>query len=533
MKIPSTMATQHPDSATKLVRVGEEVDEALSCLKQSEDGIGCDEYLIDYMGKLTPYHQIGQIIRAMGKQLDNTPGKDVFLTPRMVSSFRDEPFRQIMTLNAVMEGMYESTKIYGEPGVREMIHAMTTIDELRRTRDRARSILRMLQKDLKFAENSDIQVIPLFEGMPELLSMRNILPKFTREVGGQRIFLGKSETALVYGHAATSLAFKIALADMGAAGETVNTLYHPIFGGGCLPFRGHITLDNIDNVLSEYKGVKTYTVQSGMRYDHGRDKTRRLVEKIRSGTGATEFPVIESHDRDLLIKSIAIFARNYLEELLEIADRVIDAAALVPNQRERLLESSDVAYYQYIRNIEAFLPFCRNTDTRNKISRLNHGKLLGLPRSIRFTAALYSVGLPPEFLGTGSGLVEIGQKLGQAWLDRLTDEVFPSLREDISFASRFLGDTSANEPFMTDKIRTGIDALREMVHFAEPESSYISLSRVALSCLRDFWSGKNTMPERFAIMLSDGSVSEYVNPSIRENLSKLILDMGLMRGSLG
>jgi hypothetical protein len=34
-------------------------------------------------------------------------------------------------------------------------------------------------------------------------------------------------------------------------------------------------------------------------------------------------------------------------------------------------------------------------------------------------------------------------------------------------------------------------------------------------------------------MLSDGSVSEYVNPSIRENLSKLILDMGLMRGSLG
>jgi phosphoenolpyruvate carboxylase len=320
---------------------------------------------------------------------------------------------------------------------------------------------------------------------------------------------------------------------LGVAEETVGTVYYPIFGGGSLPFRGHITLDNIDNVLSEYKGVKTYTVQSGMRYDHGRDKTRHLVEKIRSGTAAAEFPEMESDDRDLILKSTAILARNYLEELLEISDRVIDAAALVPNQRERLLESSDVAYYQSIRNIEAFLPFCQNADIRNKISRLNHRKLLGLPRSIRFTAALYSVGLPPELLGMGNGLVEIGKKLGQAWLDRLTDEVFPSLREDISFASRFLGDISVDEPFMTEKIRAGITALREMVHFAEPESSYISLSRVALSCLRDFWSGKNTMPERFAIMLSDGSVSEYVNPSIRENLSKLILDMGLMRGSLG
>jgi phosphoenolpyruvate carboxylase len=527
------MATQHPDSATRLVRVSEEVDEALHCLKQSDDGLGCDEYLIDYMGKLTPYHQIGQIIRTMSRDADEIPGKDVFLTPRMVSSFRDEPFRQIMTLSAVMEGIYESSQIYGEPGVREMVHAMTTINELRRTRDRARSILKMLQRDLKFAEGSDIQVIPLFEGVPELLSLESILPKFTEELGGQRLFLGKSETSLVYGHAATSLAFKIALADIGSTAKNLGISYYPIFGGGCLPFRGHVTLENIEKVLVEYRGMRTYTIQSAMRYDHGQEKTRRLVEKIHSGIGGKDFLEFGKEDRDLIVKSIVIFAKNYLEELLEIADRVIEVATLVPNQRERLLESTDVAYYQAIRNIDEFLPFCSDPETRNQVSRLDHKKLLSLPRSIRFTAALYTVGLPPELLGMGSALKEIGEKLGQAWLDRLLDEVFPSLRGDLIFASRFLRDDLAEDPFMTKRIRAGLGILKDLVEFKEPESSYVSLCRVAVSCLRDFWSGKNTMPERFAIMLSDGSVSEYVNDSIKDNLSKLILDMGRMRGSLG
>jgi len=133
----------------------------------------------------------------------------------------------------------------------------------------------------------------------------------------------------------------------------------------------------------------------------------------------------------------------------------------------------------------------------------------------------------------GAALKEIREKLGQAWLDRLLDEVFPSLRGDLTFASRFLREDSAEDLFMTRRIRAGLRALRDLVEFKEPEGSYISLCRVAVQCLRDFWSGKNTMPERFAIMLSDGSVSEYVNASIKENLSKLILDMGRMRGSLG
>jgi phosphoenolpyruvate carboxylase len=135
------------------------------------------------MSKLTPYHQIGQIIKLLEKETELIPGKDVFITPRMVSSFKNESFRQLMTLVAVFESIHESTKFYSEPGIREMVHAMTTIEELKQSQNRARSILRLLSREIKFAEGSDIQIIPLFEGVPELLSIKSILPQLAKELG--------------------------------------------------------------------------------------------------------------------------------------------------------------------------------------------------------------------------------------------------------------------------------------------------------------------------------------------------------------
>ena len=533
VKIPCTMATQHPDSATRVVSVSEEVEEAVQCLKHQDQGLACDEYLVDYMGKLTPYHQIGQIIKALNKETDLVPGVDSFITPRMVSSFQDEPFRQLMTLTAVMEGIYNSSQTYGEPGITEMVHAMTTVRELRDTRDRAKSILSMLAKDLKLSASNDIQIIPLFEGVPELLSMNQMIPELTKELGSQRLFLGKSETALVYGHPASSLACKLALADIHILEIALGTPFYPIFGGGALPFRGNICLENSDHFLLEFRGVKTYTIQSGMRYDHGPVETRTLVEKVKAAIGHNEYLEFSAEDRDLIVQSIAIFAEHYIQELLEIVDKVLKVATLIPNQRERLLESTDISYYQTVRNLKSFLPFCKDPETRNRLSRLESEKLLNLPRVIRFTAALYTLGLPPEFIGTGNALKEIGDRLGQAWLDRLLDEITPSLRHDLAFASKFLSIESSENLVVTERISGGLKFLRETLDFEEPEASYSALSRTATNCIRDFWEGKNMMPQQFAIVLENGTVSEYLNPSIQENMGKLVLDMGKIRGSLG
>ncbi|RLG83889.1 MAG: phosphoenolpyruvate carboxylase, partial [Thermoprotei archaeon] len=57
------MATQHPDSASRYVPVQEEVEEAINYFLDGwAEGLNYDEYKVDYEGKLTPYHQVSQIV---------------------------------------------------------------------------------------------------------------------------------------------------------------------------------------------------------------------------------------------------------------------------------------------------------------------------------------------------------------------------------------------------------------------------------------------------------------------------------------
>lgn len=533
MKVPSTMATQHPDSANKRVLVAEEVDEAILSFRKSNDGLGCDEYLVDYLSKLTPYHQIGQIIRKISEETDLIPGKDVFLTPRLVSSFEEEPFRQLMTLTAIMEGFYHSMKIYGEQGVREIVHAMTSVEELRRCKERAENLLSVIGKELHMLKEGELQIIPLFEGLPELLSLREILPEFIKQVGGSRVFLGKSETALLYGHPASVLALKIALADCHEVEQKLGIELFPLFGGGSLPFRGHITLENSDNFLREYRGTKTYTIQSGMRYDHGAEKTKKLVEKIKAAVEQGGFQELREDERRKILETISIFAKNYLQELSEIVEVVGRVAELVPEQRERLLKSTDVRYYQNLRDIGSYLRLCPDQAVRREIQNIDSNKFVNLPRAITFTSATYTCGLPPEFIGTGNALREIKERMGSQWLERLLEDIFPSLESDLVFASKFLNLEENQNILLTKRIKENFDFLESMVEFEEPDNSYIILSRTANSYLKDLWEGRGTMPQRFALLLYSDYVTEYLNESVNENLAKLMLDMGKIRKSLG
>jgi phosphoenolpyruvate carboxylase len=51
-RAPTLMATQHPDS-TRMITTSQEVEEAIEAISLFR----CDEIMVDYEGKLTPYHQ--------------------------------------------------------------------------------------------------------------------------------------------------------------------------------------------------------------------------------------------------------------------------------------------------------------------------------------------------------------------------------------------------------------------------------------------------------------------------------------------
>ncbi|RJS74718.1 phosphoenolpyruvate carboxylase [Candidatus Bathyarchaeota archaeon] len=533
-KIPVAMATQHADSAVKHVSVKEEIDEAVLSFKQ--DGFNCDEYLVDYMGKLTPYHQIGQIVQKIHDETDFIPGKDIFVTPRMVSSFEEEPFRQIMTTAAIIEGIKYCMDYFGVQGIREVIQAaVTTTEELRNCKIRSEDLLRVVGKHLKMnTKDMEIRIIPLFGGIAEHLSMEQVLSLFVKEVGVKeyaRVFIGKSEAALLYGHMASALSCKVAIAGCKRAEEEHDMKIYPILGCGALPFRGHMTLENADNFLREYQGVHTFTIQSGLRYDHGADETRALIGKMREAVGRPA-PVYDAEQLKEIERMIFIFAKNYLLELSEIAEKISVIAEYIPDQRERLLNVEEVAYYRELRNVESILRLCPDKDVKRSIMGYAYTAFHRPPRWVKFVASTYTCGLPPEFIGLGTALKEIKDTIGEKAVDRLLDEIYPSLRVDVKFASRFLDRNLDSNILLTKRLLKSIDELENFLELDEPDGSYLILSRLASSYIKEILTGETSKAKRLAILIDKETVAEYLNGVSRENLSKMILDLGRIRKSL-
>ena len=533
-KIPVAMATQHADSATRHVLIQEEPDEAISCFKT--DGFNCDEYLVDYMGKLTPYHQVGQIIRKIRGETDFVPGRHVFVTPRMVSSFKEEPFRQLMTILAIIEGIHYCRQHFKEQGIIEVVQAVTaTTEEIKKCKNRCESLLALVGKHLRMpTDDMGLRIIPLFGGIAEHLSIEQILPLFLEDVNIKdyaRVFIGKSEPSLLYGHPASVLSTKIAISSCHKVETQRDIKIFPIFGGGALPFRGHITLENADNFLDEYRGVHTYTIQSGLRYDHGPDKTRALIEKMRAAVRKEPLE-FDAEQLENMERMMFIFAKNYMVELSEIAEKVFTIADYIPEQRDRILNVEEVAYYRELRNVESILKLCPDKEIKRSILGYASTTFRKPPRWMKFVAATYSCGLPPEFIGTGSALEEINGAMGKEYVETFLTDIYPSFKADIKFASRFLDKDPKHNLLLTHRLMRSIEALESFVEFAEPDNSYIILSRVATSYIKDMLLGKISKAKKLALVVSGGDVAEYLDGKNQENLSRLIRDLGKIRGSL-
>ena len=78
-------------------------------------------------------------------------------------------------------------------------------------------------------------------------------------------------------------------------------------------------------------------------------------------------------------------------------------------------------------DISGIVNLCRS-DIGKELQASMPAEDLHLPQAIKFTGALYSIGLPPEFIGTGTALKEAREKLGEEAYERLLTKYFPSLR---------------------------------------------------------------------------------------------------------
>ncbi len=440
MKIPSCMSTQHPDNASapffaaSSILAGEdEIREAYYAFSH----LGCDEQMWDVEGKEIDTYVIKKLLSYYPEYFrKNVLGEDLRITLRVPNPMVEKAEAKILleTLESIPRS-YDAAKVFYERGVVpifEVILPMTTsarcIDRIYRYyADQIinRQTICFRKNDITIAEwigefaPESIQVIPLFEDVPSMLRVGDIMEEYLsdKNIENQRVFLARSDTAMNYGLASAALANKIALKSFNEVSKRTGVGMHPILGMGSAPFRGGLTPHNAERVGKEYPSVSTFTIQSAFKFDYPVNEVREACEHLKSRQTGPAADIDIQRAQSI----IEHYSEAYRRQIVALAPSISRMAKYVPARRARKLH---VGQFGYARNLEE----------------------ISLPRAISFTCALYSLGLPPELIAFDS--------LSASQLDFVL-EAYPSFRNKIEYAMSF---TDFEGPLMTDSLRSALKA---------------------------------------------------------------------------
>ncbi|MEZ5125378.1 MAG: phosphoenolpyruvate carboxylase [Thermoleophilia bacterium] len=450
------MSTQHPDnvnvpffSSGPELSGEDEVQEAYYAFSH----LGCDEQMWDVEGKEVDSFVVKKLLTHHEPYFtDNRLGRDLFLTLRVPNPTVERTEAKILleTLESIPRSFDASRHVFGDDlaPIFEVILPMTTsakcVDRVYHYyRDFivGRQHKAFFDGDISIAEwigefKPDlINVIPLFEDLPHLAAADTITEAYVSNKGvtHQRVFLARSDPALNYGIVSAVLATKIALARLERLAQRTGVAIHPILGAGSAPFRGNLSPINAPRVAQEYPSVETFTVQSAFKYDHAPTEVMNAIRYLRDRATRPAHEIDEAAALDLTER----YSAEYQRQVQDLAPIINSVARFVPSRRKRKLHVGLFGYSRRLGDVQ-------------------------LPRAIAFTAALYSIGVPPELLGLSALTTE-----DLAFL-RSTYRHFDS---DLKDAMRYADVESPHMP------RAVVRALRKLGIAAVQDEEHLDLTR--------------------------------------------------------
>lgn len=387
------MATQHPDNARApywerdgdgFVSSREETAECVDAFRN----LDIEEFMWDWEGKFTDEAVIDRLFHHYFEYFKKNPlGLKKRLTFRIPNIWQEKGYSFIRSLMVVLtsEDFARDLKFHSPPlfevilpmtkNAKQLIFVQKSFQELAHLKSKMFS---------KFDRNTEyLRIIPLFEGVDTQINAKKILQEYLKlhkktfgfNPSYLRVFIARSDPAMVSGLVPTVLANKIILSDLKELEDETGIRMFPIIGAGSLPFRGGLNPIQIKEFDSEYPGINTITIQSAFRYDYPISKVRQAIEYYNKRYHG-QSQIVSQMDRKKLIGIIAIFEKEYQTRLNKIVPELKFVFSAFPRRRERHLHIG-------------LLSYGRKT---NKVT---------LPRAITFTGSFYSLGIPPEFLGIG------------------------------------------------------------------------------------------------------------------------------------
>ncbi len=423
MRIPRCMSTQHPDNVNppffaQSPELGgeDEIQEAFYAFSH----LNCDEQMWDCEGKEIDNYVVKKLLTKYDQFFkEKILGNDVFITLRVPNPTVEKAEAKILleTLESIPRS-YDAAKLFYQDDIAPIFEVILPMTASPKCIDRiyryycdfviGKQNKPFKEGDVTIAEwigefnPSTINVIPLFEDMEHTLDAHNMTKTYLqdKDINYQRVFLARSDPAMNYGLLSAVFLCKIALNRLYKMSKEIGIDIYPILGVGSVPFRGNLKPRTVDRVIDEYPSVYTFTIQSSFKYDNPVDEVVNAIKKIR------EKRISPPHelDEERCLKIIEKYCREYQQQIINLAPIINEVARYVPSRRKRKLH---IGLFGYSRNVGG----------------------ITLPRVITFTAALYSIGLPPEILGLNA-------------LDRddlrFIKEVYMHFEDDLSDALKYL-----------------------------------------------------------------------------------------------
>lgn len=468
--IPRCMSTQHPDNVTTpffsdsdMLAREAEVKEAFFVFSQ----LGCTEQMWDSEGKEVDNQVVEKLLSRYHDFFMKKPlGREFFLTYRVPNPSVEKEQGKILleTLHSIPRA-YDAAKAAGlsiSP-IFEVILPMTTSHlELERVKNYYEKVI-IGQRETKLGSEKisvkkwvgdfkpeRINIIPLFEDFKSITTCDSIVSKFLKKSDAeyQRVFLARSDPALNYGSVSAVLLSKIAMKRLYGVQEKTGMPILPILGVGGSPFRGNFTPNNVNNCGEEYPSVQTFTAQSSFKYDYAFRDVVNAVDMINHRHRRPPLDIDEKKALQLVKK----ISKVYEGQIREMADTVNGISAFVPSRRARKLH---IGLFGYSRSMKG----------------------ITLPRAIKFCAAFYSIGIPPELLGLSA--------LSEKEFDGLHD-LYVKLDEDLRDSVKFLNKTNLGR--MPKSVKQGISSVLDWVDYDE-DPEYCDITT---SVFDDFRAGRHT-----------------------------------------
>lgn len=399
-KIPSTSATQLQDNAVRpfwsFKSNASAADDFFDCFVSFKE-LDCHEYVWDWKGRKLDELLVKKLLSSYSKFFRSRPiGSRCFITFSMDGGMGVEEmgrlYMSIMTSNdfAAEQGMFS-------PPLFEVVHSSSSSDGLMRFANLYNECVGMATESLEHdCGPKHISIMPSHQfGSGWFSSLERFFSSFQSSfrcrVDFFRPVIPRSAVADRKGFVGSVLATKKALCGYARFSEVTGIASYPVVDAGPLLFRGGLSPSRFSGFVSCYKGMRTATLTPSFRYDHELAEVKAAVSGLNRLLPRNR-PFTLSEDEHARISAVeGIFSRHFAS-----------ASGALPG----LSEISD-ALGQVRRPVN--------------------------PR-LGWSFSLYSLGVPPEFVGTGRALLECIKSGRISDLERF----YPGVKEDLVRAGALL-----------------------------------------------------------------------------------------------